>query len=144
MDRKMLSSYCVFTPNATGRQDPIQSERIDAFWANFSREKTGDKFWFVAPHFCRAQASAFTRICCAKNSLEFKYLKFDVNFAWWQPISVQQCGHWVTCVTLQPISVQPSNSVQCSPGWTAAWRRKWLLPFATLGALYLYIIIVYI
>ena len=35
---------CVFTPNATGRQDPIQSERRDVYRANFSREKSGDKF----------------------------------------------------------------------------------------------------
>ena len=65
---------CVFTPNATVRQDPIQSERRDAYRANFSREKTADKFRFVAPHFCRAQASAFKRICAATNSLELKYL----------------------------------------------------------------------
>ena len=37
-------SHCAFKPNATGRQDPIQSERRDAYRANFSREKTGDKF----------------------------------------------------------------------------------------------------
>ena len=37
-------SHCAFTPNATGRQDPIQSERRDAYRANISREKTGDKF----------------------------------------------------------------------------------------------------
>ena len=76
------------------RRDPIQSERIDAYRANFSREETGDKFWFVAPHFRRAQASAFTRICGATNSLKLKYLNFDANF-----ISVQHRGHWVTCVT---------------------------------------------
>ena len=35
---------CVFTPNATVRQDPIQSERRDAYRVNFSQEKTGDKF----------------------------------------------------------------------------------------------------
>ena len=40
---------CAFTPNATGRQDPIQSERRDVYRANFLREKTGDKFWFVSP-----------------------------------------------------------------------------------------------
>jgi hypothetical protein len=48
---------CAFTPNATGRQDPIQSERRDAYRANFSWEKTGDKF--VAPHFRRARSRGF-------------------------------------------------------------------------------------
>ena len=33
-------AHCAFTPNAIGRQDPIQSERRDAYRANFSREKT--------------------------------------------------------------------------------------------------------
>ena len=72
---------CAFTPNATGRQDPIQSERRDAYRANFSREKTGDNFLFVAPHFSRGQASAFTRICATTNLLELKYFNFDANFA---------------------------------------------------------------
>ena len=49
----------------------------------------------------------------------------------------QRSTTWpLTCATQQPISVQPAKrSLQCSQGWTAAWRRKWLLPFATPGAL---------
>ena len=37
-------AHCAFTPNATGRQDPIQSERRVAYLANFAQGKTGDKF----------------------------------------------------------------------------------------------------
>ena len=37
-------AHCAFTPNATGRQDLVQSECRDAYRANFSREKTGDEF----------------------------------------------------------------------------------------------------
>jgi hypothetical protein len=36
---------------------------------------------FVAPHFRRAQASAFMRICAATNLLELKYFNFQANFA---------------------------------------------------------------
>ena len=46
--------------------------------------RRGDKISYkvnVAPHFRRAQASAFTRICGATNSLELKYFNFDTNFA---------------------------------------------------------------
>ena len=72
MDRKMLSSYCVFTPNATGRQDPIQSERIDAFWANFSREKTATSFdlsrhTFAVDRRARSRESVARKICSSSN-----------------------------------------------------------------------------
>jgi hypothetical protein len=40
-------------------------------------------------------------------------------------------------VTANQRSTGQLSAVQSSSlGWTAAWRRKWLLPFATHGALY--------
>ena len=67
--------------NQTRRGNKIPYKvNVDAFRANSSREKTGDKFDCRAT-LSLAQASAFTRICAATNSLELKYFNFDANFA---------------------------------------------------------------
>ena len=43
-NRHVMLLFTFLCVHATGRQDPIQSERRDAYRANLSREKTGDKF----------------------------------------------------------------------------------------------------
>ena len=67
----------------------------------------------VSGEFLSRHTFAVHRRARSRGFIEiFQYFNFDTNFAWWQP------------------------GLQCSPGWTAAWRRNWLMPFATLGALY--------
>ena len=68
----------------------------------------------VSGEFLSRHTFAVHRRARSRGFIEiFQYFNFDTNFAWWQP------------------------GLQCSPGWTAAWRRKWLMPFATPGALYI-------
>ena len=110
LETSPVCSLCVHTKRdmATGSHTKWTYRRV-----------SGTFFWFVAPHFRRAQASAFTRICGATNSLEVKYFNFDTNFAWWQPISVQQRGHWVTCVCAGALRAF-MNARSCLP---PSWAR---------------------
>ena len=94
--------YFAFTPNATGRQDPIESVLRDAYRANYSLEKTSDKFC------CHTTLSPCTGERIHEDLWRDKFVRVEI-FQLWREFRVMTANQRATSWPLSDICTVTAN-----------------------------------